>query len=1572
MKSKLVGRLFHFRFNPEKFFLRVSIVIFFIGFGFSCSNSGVQGTSLFSKFQGIDSIEAISPTTVRINWGLDASYSEYRIYENDSVSPVKTETFGTTTITSLQPNTTYYYQISGYSEKTGEVFIGGKVPVKTLENFTGLTAGGVTLKTTTEIKLSWVMNSEKTKFKIFHKNQTGTWNKSVPTVVIENANQYTISNLTSGATYCFYIEAEYQDGTFQPTGVSTEGQLNAAAQCKQMTSPLPSLPSVNISSYTFGDFPWFWTANGDPTYRIEVRELGTDRRVASRTGNGYFRSSISLSSGTKYYYALVTNLVGEVSTVSVDIAGAQSKPNNYIRKIDDTGSHGPIYPPILSDGFGPQNLGDQLVSGDFNCDGLPDLAVSSNSSVPFNTPEHYTSIGAVTVYYTYEYIEFDEFGTPLTKRTLKRDLLPAPTASAPNPQLISFPVTSSNTEFGKKLAVGNFNGDCYQKNFNEANLAPRRGNCDQIYSTLLSKTPTNLYQTKKCDDLAISTSTGSFFIVYGDPNLGLVSGSMSNTYGIDEQTCDAVSSTCRASRYNAPTGYTSSDFSTAIAAGDFNNDGFDDLAVSAARTADNINDILLYRGNSLGLFPFSHASNFALINPSDASTGLSGPEQITLPTDQFGFSLTAVPNSRLCVKDSPAGAVYRNATYFPNPSSQSIKGLDATKCSDLVIGAPNRASNRGSIYSCRGTQPVTGDKQQITGWTCKEHYPNPINGESVINYGYSLLGVANQNGYPMADNVINAGLAKPNPWGTLFVGAPLSTINTTTSVGSVYGYYVTHDNGNNYQFGIQTVLGISPAHTVTADNAVPCDQSNYICEIQRIYPATVQTGMRFGYKLSSIYEKAGQLDPWMPMLAVSAPYRDNINTSGQTMVDSGAVYLFRGDISTFMNQDDNGTEITFPMYNSAKPLPCNDGNCTWLSGGVSPFGSTLLYNKDLASYSYFGISGAAGLLPTSDFSFNEDTQTDLFVAAPQNNIPTTNNGGIYGYYSSSGSFSPTVVTPDISILTNQSLEGNYKFEEAKIIGDINGDGYDDVMAHINNNNNWVVVVYYGSASGLIQNPTPSYNAAGLQPKLFKSVIDTGMGAQFYPVGDVNGDGFSDVLLLSSTGVGSYLYYGSGSGLVTNVEPDISPVGKNPLKFAVNGQYAITFSTITTNYSSYGVNQVEYYNNKVQAVTYGKFNNDAYDDIVIRVNNTTNLPASVQSADLDYSGIGRVFIIYGGQNGPKLNTTTGRILYRDVSNNPVDVVSENPCDPIDNSICKVQMLSSTNLNSLLFGFSIQRRSLYNFTLSEYDGLLVSDPSYSTNGGNNDGIVYVYQGSARGITAEPIQQLIPRDNNTYFGYTVTEIGDANGDLIKDIAISAYEKPASSSRAQVITVFYGKVVQGKSAYAGDSGDSLAGTNYWSTPIIVDNQQNTTGLQPQVINPVISEAGDYLGMGMTGLGDINNDGFADFAINIPNGDFNISGLIPQTGYVLIFFGSSSGLQIDSTKYTPTAYPRCYQGTSPMCEPYQIYLPGYTENDYTHISADSVGDINGDGLTDLIIGVLGRSHPSGKGISTGVIYVLY
>ncbi len=103
---------------------------------------------------------------------------------------------------------------------------------------------------------------------------------------------------------------------------------------------------------------------------------------------------------------------------------------------------------------------------------------------------------------------------------------------------------------------------------------------------------------------------------------------------------------------------------------------------------------------------------------------------------------------------------------------------------------------------------------------------------------------------------------------------------------------------------------------------------------------------------------------------------------------------------------------------------------------------------------------------------------------------------------------------------NWSVSGK---SNGRAAGDVNGDGYDDVIM----SGSGPVAVYYGSISGL--GTTPVWTAEGQPNSYFGSAIGT--------AGDVNGDGYDDVIIGAQYYDGdqsdegrAYVYYGSATGL----------------------------------------------------------------------------------------------------------------------------------------------------------------------------------------------------------------------------------------------------------------------------------------------------------------------------------------------------------------------------------------------------------------------------------------------------------
>ncbi|MEH2290991.1 beta strand repeat-containing protein, partial [Nostoc sp.] len=187
----------------------------------------------------------------------------------------------------------------------------------------------------------------------------------------------------------------------------------------------------------------------------------------------------------------------------------------------------------------------------------------------------------------------------------------------------------------------------------------------------------------------------------------------------------------------------------------------------------------------------------------------------------------------------------------------------------------------------------------------------------------------------------------------------------------------------------------------------------------------------------------------------------------------------------------------------------------------------------------------------------------------------------------------------------------------------------------------------------------------------------------------------------------------------------------------------------------------------------------------------------------------------------------------------------------------------------------------------------------------------------------------------GYLVSNAGDINNDGIDDLIIGAsndhpYDK---DSTWQSYVVF-------------------GGTNLGSGGTF--NLSDLDGTNGFLINGIAE--GDSLGNSISNAGDINNDGIDDLIIWGPNANpYNNNSYLGQS-YVVFGqtnLGSDGTLNLSSLN-----------GTN------GFFINGITGIDYSDESVSNAGDINNDGIDDLIIGAIITS-PNGKD-EAGQSYVVF
>src|SRR6056297_3795301 len=241
----------------------------------------------------------------------------------------------------------------------------------------------------------------------------------------------------------------------------------------------------------------------------------------------------------------------------------------------------------------------------------------------------------------------------------------------------------------------------------------------------------------------------------------------------------------------------------------------------------------------------------------------------------------------------------------------------------------------------------------------------------------------------------------------------------------------------------------------------------------------------------------------------------------------------------------------------------------------------------------------------------------------------------------------------------------------------------------------------------------------------------------------------------------------------------------------------------------------------------------------------------------------------------------------------------------------------------------------------DDLIISAPYADPDGRSTAGESYVVFGSLGGFAASLDLasldgtngfQIDGVDAGDYSGVSVSGTGDVNGDGIDDIVIGALgaDPGGSSGAGETYVVF------------GSSGG-------FATSLDLSALDGSDGFRIDGI-----DENDSSGYSVSGAGDINGDGFDDIIVGARFADPDGKS---ESGESYVVFGSSGGFAASL-------------GLSALEGQNGVLIDGIDEDDSSSVSVSGAGDINGDGVDDLIVGALG-ADPYGR-YSAGESYVVF
>jgi hypothetical protein len=575
---------------------------------------------------------------------------------------------------------------------------------------------------------------------------------------------------------------------------------------------------------------------------------------------------------------------------------------------------------------------------------------------------------------------------------------------------------------------------------------------------------------------------------------------------------------------------------------------------------------------------------------------------------------------------------------------------------------------------------------------------------------------------------------------------------------------------------------------------------------------------------------------------------------------------------------------------------------------------------------------------------NGDGYAEVVVSAHHFDTPSNNEGRVYVYQGTAAGLSLGPMWT-----ANGSQLGSNLGTAVGTAGDVNGDGFADVIATASWEDNGQLdegraFVYQGSAAGL--SASPVWAADGNQ-------IEARFGISAGTAGDVNGDGFSDVIVGASFYDGrdpdegqTAVFHGSGAGLAAT--PAATPEGNQG-----SAAFGRTLGTA------------------------GDVNGDGFSDVII----------GAPFFDSGQNDEGRVFIYHGSPTGigvapawtiesNQANAQLGSAVasagdvngdgYSDVVVGAAEFTNGETAEgrafvylgsPGGVGLVPAWTFEG-NQAEAFFGYSAGTAGDVNG--DGYSDIAVGAYQYD-NGQADEGRAYVFHGSPAGLASAPNWIGEPNQAQAQYGISVGTAGDVNADGFSDLIVGAWTYTNGEGAEGGAFVYHGSVTGlGASPVWTAEGDQAFAS--FGFPVATAGDVNGDGYSDAIVGAWGYESGQTdegrafvyhgsagglsvlpswiaesnqmganFGISVGTAGDVNGDGFSDAVVGArwyANPEF-------QEGRAFVYHGAPGGLAT-----LPAWTAESNQASS---------LFGY--------SSATAGDVNGDGFSDIIVGAMNYSN---------------
>ncbi len=850
---------------------------------------------------------------------------------------------------------------------------------------------------------------------------------------------------------------------------------------------------------------------------------------------------------------------------------------------------------------------------------------------------------------------------------------------------------------------------------------------------------------------------------------------------------------------------------------------------------------------------------------------------------------------------------------------------DATVRVDANIAtvvSPNRgrldygglaASDAGGSTLAVRMESVSSSRVRIVVVDADARYPLTVDPMLTQPAFATLMG--DQAGAAMGYTIAGAGDVNHDGFDDVIVGAPLYD-NGQTDEGAAFVYL----GGPN---------GIASGGPAAASARLESNQAGATFGVSVASAGDVNHDGFDDVIVGAEYYDSGQTDEGAAFVFLGSPSgiaNGNPATAATTLQSNQAGATFGYSVASAGDVNDDGFSdviVGAPDYSSGQTKEGGAfvflGSPSGIASGSPSTANTVLQSDQANAGLGISVAGAGDT--------NGDGYDDVIAGARLFDLNTTDEGAAFVFLgSTSGVASGSPLSATATIRGGQ--QGAHLGISVAGAGDVNGDGFDDVIIGANNYDTAVtneeeglIVIFDGGPAGIAS----GVSLAG-DTKLSTSQLGANFGICVAGAGDVNGDGYDDVIVGShlydngQTDEGAaFLFVGGPSGIPSDLfaakryssallesDNDGARLGVSVAGVGdVNGD---GYADVAAGASFYDSGQIDegaafvYLGSRdglngfpvatasvesdqdgahmgASVASAGDVNNDGYDDVIV----------GAPFYDSGEPNEGAAFVFHGG---------------------PAGIASASPSNA-------AAILQSDQAGAS-FGQSVAGAGDVNG--DGYDDVIVGAYGYDA-GQTDEGAAFIFHGGPTGVGNDSASNadatLQSNQASTYLGYSVAGAGDVNNDGYDDVIVGVANYSSGQVDEGVALVFHG----GPAGVGNGSPANAAAT------LQGDQAMSSTGIS------------------VSGAGDTNGDGYDDVIV----GAYRYDAGQTDEGAAFVYFGGPTGVGNGSASNADAT------------------LQSDQANANLGLSVAGAGDVNDDGYDDVIVGAWNYDGPE---IDEGAAYV--